>query len=170
MRMKLCPFCAEPIQAAAVICKHCQRDVPAPELAPVTPSTSRKNMIAIWGIVGLVLVTLAAYSASTGSLTAPSQKSAQPYMATAQERQERVAIIQKSQQAGLIQRVTCAQQEAQVSLGLWLQIDADFKKNLTMTVAAHCHDQGQRNRIAIVDAQSGRELARFDNARGYSVK
>jgi hypothetical protein len=30
-----CPYCAEPIRRAAVICRHCGRDVPAP--APTKP-------------------------------------------------------------------------------------------------------------------------------------
>jgi hypothetical protein len=25
--MKLCPFCAEPVQDAATVCKHCRRDI-----------------------------------------------------------------------------------------------------------------------------------------------
>jgi len=29
-----CPYCAEPIQDAAVFCKHCRRDVPASGLTP----------------------------------------------------------------------------------------------------------------------------------------
>jgi hypothetical protein len=41
--MRACPFCAEEIQDAAVVCKHCKRDVPsaAHTTASPAPSVSR---------------------------------------------------------------------------------------------------------------------------------
>mgnify|MGYP005841581915 CR=1 FL=1 len=30
MRKKICPFCREKIQCAAVVCRYCKRDLPAP--------------------------------------------------------------------------------------------------------------------------------------------
>jgi len=43
--MKVCPYCAEDIQDAAIVCMHCHR-----ELTAVKPKTSR----AAWMALGLV--------------------------------------------------------------------------------------------------------------------
>lgn len=53
---KTCPFCAEDILAAAVVCKHCRRDLPrpAPVFAPYKPGPIERA--APWAFGGLMAV------------------------------------------------------------------------------------------------------------------
>lgn len=57
---RACPFCAEEIRAAAVVCKHCQRDVtPLTGVLSDESSKTRRGWLR-WAFVGVLCVALVA--------------------------------------------------------------------------------------------------------------
>lgn len=67
--MKKCPFCAEEIQDAALVCKHCGRDLQggASQVQLVQPK--KKTSLAAWGC--LVVVILIAIAVIAGNSRSP---------------------------------------------------------------------------------------------------
>jgi len=54
--MKACPFCAEEVQDAAIVCRHCQRDITAPPDLSRTAAAKRGRRPMWWALAGFLLL------------------------------------------------------------------------------------------------------------------
>lgn len=129
-------------------------------------SAVRLLVYALIGFVILVALWVASWRDPTPEEQSRKERIAELNAATVTKRD---ALVKQATKDGMIRKVTCAPYEAQVSAPTWRVLDADGKKTLTLLLAQWCADQQMRNRMAVIDAQSGQTLATFDGST-YSVK
>jgi len=150
--MKTCPFCAEEIQDAAIVCKHCGRDLtpPPPQLAATT--TDAKKPTRRWPVflvIGAIVFGLFyLWADSPASISEDAARRAIDGL-------ERDRVLTDRQ---------CNPVKGNFSPMAWRQLTEHERENLMGAMARLCMGHGDWLNVDLYNVNTNLPLAHYDGS------
>jgi hypothetical protein len=183
--VKTCPFCAEEIQAAAIVCKHCGKDLKAGASTVLAAAPKKKTSFVTWAVVvfiGLVLIGSLSRSTSSRPTPAPTAAVAQTaHAATPQGSNAAAELARRSAAAqkaipgfvaqGFIKRMDLERGYFYVDGPRWEGFELDAKQNLVKIMSWYREAEYRGlPQVTVYESRSGKELANRGAFSGVTIK